>query len=218
VAAEPECAIAWVQLSRLHVVNHAFEVAAADTSIEQGLAFAQNAVRLDPSSRRSRAALAFALLVKGETAAGLAEAEGALARNPDTFVYLETIGWLLALLGDWERGTALVRDAVARNPHHMPIACHALWADHLRRGEIEQAHQAALRYRDTGFFWRSLMRGCCLGHLGRLDEARVEVASLLRAKPDFARRGRTLIGRLLKLPELQTRVVAGLAKAGLALD
>jgi adenylate cyclase len=218
VAAEPECALAWGHLSRLHVANHAFEVAPADTSIEQGLAFAQNAVHLDPSSQRARAALTFALLVKGETAAGLAEAENALALNPETFVYLEMIGWLLALLGEWERGTALVRKAIARNPHHLPNAYHALWADHLRRGEVEPAYQEALRYRDTGFFWRNLMRACCLGHLGRLEEARVEVAELLRTKPDFARRGRTLIGRLLTLPDLQARVADGLAKAGLVLE
>ena len=110
------------QLSRLHVANHAFEIAPADTSIEQGLAFAHNAVRLDPSSQRARAALAFALLVKDETAAGLAETESALALNPETLVYLEMIGWLLSLLGEWDRGTALVRKAIARNPHHMPIA------------------------------------------------------------------------------------------------
>jgi adenylate cyclase len=217
VAAEPECALAWAQLSRLHVANHAFEIAPADTSLERGLAFAHNAVRLDPSSQRARAGLAFALLVKGETGAGLVEAEQALALNPETFVYLETLGWLLTLLGEWDRGTALVRKAIARNPHHLPIAHHALWADHLRRGEIEKAYQEALLYRDSGWFWRSLMRGSCLGHLGRLEEAQIELAELRRAKPGLARRGRTLIGRILKLPELQTRVAEGLAKAGLAL-
>jgi tetratricopeptide (TPR) repeat protein len=219
VAADPECALAWAQLSRLHVINHAYEIApAAETSIDQGLAFAHNAVRLDPSSQRARASLAFALLVKGETAAGLVETENAVALNPESFVYQETIGYFLAFFGEWDRGMALVRKAVARNPHHMPWARRALWADHLRRGEVEKAYQEALLYRDTGFYWRSLMRACCLGHLGRLDEARVELAELLRTKPDFARRGRTLIGRYLKLPELQARVEDGLAKAGLALD
>jgi adenylate cyclase len=217
VAADPECALAWVQLSRLHVANHAFEIAPADTSIEQGLAFAQNAVRLDPSSQRARAALGFALLVKGETAAGRAEAEDALALNPETFVYLEMIGWLLAMLGDWDRGTALVRTAIARNPHHMPNAHFTLWADHLRRGEVEEAHQEALRYRDTGFFWRSLMRASSLGHLGRLEEARVEVTELLLKKPDFASRGRTLIGRLIRSPDLVERIAEGMTKAGLDL-
>jgi adenylate cyclase len=162
--------------------------------------------------------LAFAHVVQGETASGLAEAEAALALSPESFVYAEMIGWLLWLLGDWERGTALVRKAIERNPHHMPIAHYALWADLLRRGEVEQAYQEALRYRDTGFFWRNLMRASCLGHLGRLEDARVEVAELLRTKADFARRGRTLIGRILKLPELQARVADGLAEAGLVLE
>ena len=218
VGADPECALAWGQLSRLHVVNHAYELAPADTSIEQGLAFAHHAVRLDPSSQRARAQLAFALLVKGETAAGLVETESALALNPETFVYLETIGFFLALFGEWDRGTALIRKAVARNPHHMPWAHHALWADHLRRGEVEKAYQEALLYRDTAFYWRSLMRACCLGHLGRVAEAQVEVAELLRAYPDFARRGRRRIACYLKAPELQALVADGLAKAGLVLD
>jgi hypothetical protein len=80
------------------------------------------------------------------------------------------------------------------------------------------AYQEALLYRDTSWFWRSLMRACCLGHLGRLEEAQTEVAELLRTQPDFARRGRVLIGRLLKAPELQALVADGLAKAGLVLD
>jgi adenylate cyclase len=217
VAREPECALAWVQLSRLHVVNHAFEVAPADTSIEQGLALAQHAVLLDPTSQRARAVLAFALLVKGELEAGRAEVESALALNPDTYVYQETLGWLWALLGDWERGVALVRDALARNPHHMPVGYHALWADHLRRGEPGPAYQAALRYPDSGFFWRHLMRASCLGYLGRREEARAEVAGLLAAKPGFRDRGRVLVGRLLKQVDLQAAVAAGLEKAGLAL-
>ena len=128
------------------------------------------------------------------------------------------IGWLLWLLGDWERGTALVRKAIARNPHYMAHADSTICADHLRRGEFEDAYQAALRYRDPAFFWRSLMRACCLGHLGRPEDARGPIADLLRTKPDFTSRGRTLISRILKHPEMQARVADGLAKAGLVLD
>ena len=62
------------------------------------------------------------------------------------------------------------------------------------------------------------MRACCLGHLGRVAEAKHEVAELLQRKPDFASRGRTLIGRYIKFPDLFERVVNGLGKAGLALD
>jgi hypothetical protein len=100
----------------------------------------------------------------------------------------------------------------------IPVAHHALWLAHLRKGEMEEAYQAALQYRDPTFHLRSLTRACALGHLGRVDEGRLEVAELLTKKPDFRRRGRVLIGRHVKFPELVELVADGLARAGLALD
>jgi hypothetical protein len=72
--------------------------------------------------------------------------------------------------------------------------------------------------RDAAAFWRALMRAACLGHLGRIAEAEREVAELLAHRPDLASRGRALIGRLIKFPDLLERVVDGLGKAGLALQ
>lgn len=214
----PECGLAWVQLSRLYLANWALEVAPLDTPIDEAVALAQHAVRLDPSSQRARAALAGALLVKGELAASRAEAERAYALDPDSLVYLEWIGWLLTLAGDWERGPALVRRSLSRNPSHIAITVHALWADHFRRGEFEDAYQVALLLGDATVFWRALMRAACLGQLGRVAEAKQEVVKLLQQRPDFVGRGRTLIGRYIKFPDLFERVVEGLAKAGLTLD
>jgi len=214
----PECGLAHVQLSRLYSANHSFELVAGAGGIDEAIELAQTAVRLDPESQRARVALAGALLVKGELAAGRAEAEKAYELNPDSFVYLEWIGWLLALLGEWERGVALIRRSMARNANHIPVTAHALWANHLRLGEFEEAYQAALLYRDPTFFWRALMRACCLGHLGRIAEAKLEVAELLQRKPEFRSRGRVLIGRHIKFPDLFERVVEGLRKAGLRLD
>ena len=45
----------------------------------------------------------------------------------------------------------------------------------------------------------------------------MEVAELLATKPDFPSRGRTLIGRHVKFPDLLECVVDGLGKAGLEL-
>ena len=61
------------------------------------------------------------------------------------------------------------------------------------------------------------LRACCLAHLGRAEEARAEVAEILRGTPDFAARGRIMLGRLIKLPEVMGLIVDGLAKAGLRL-
>lgn len=218
VRQRPECVLAWAQLARLSIANHTFEIVKAATPIDEAIAQVQKAVHLDPACQRARAVLACAFLIKGELGAGRVEAEKAHAINPESFVYLEWIGWLFALLGDWDRGIALIRRSIERNPGHIPVALHALWADHLRRGEFEEAHHVALRLSDPTFFWRALMRASSLGLLGRKKEAKLEAAELIRQKPDFARRGRTLIGRYMKFPELQTRIVSGLAKAGLALD
>jgi adenylate cyclase len=218
VAAEPECSLAWVQLSRLYTANLAFEVSPLETPVEQAVVYAQNGVRLDPSSQRARCALAGAFLVKGELAAALSEARAALELNPDSLVYLEWVGWLTTLAGDWDRGPQIVRRALARNPHVIPVAHHALWLDHLRRGEMEEAYLAALQYRDPTFYLRSMMRACSLGHLGRREEATADLTELLAKKPDFRTRGRALVGRLVRSLDLLDRIADGLEKAGLALD
>jgi tetratricopeptide (TPR) repeat protein len=178
---------------------------------------AYQALRLDPSSARVRCVLACALLVKGELRSGREELEKVVRLNSGSLAYLEMAGWLLALLGEWEQGIALARNAVQRNPHHLSHVYHGLWADHLRRGELEDAYRVALECREPLYFWRSLMRASCLGLLGRTDEAGRAAAELLREKPTFRDRGRVLIGHYLKPPELQDRVAEGLRRAGLEL-
>jgi adenylate cyclase len=218
VTEEPECGLAWVMLARLYCSNYAFEVAPLETPIDDAVEFAQNGVQVDPASQRAAAVLGAAFFFKDELAVGRAELQRTLDLNPASFIYLEWIGWLLTMMGDWERGPALVRRAMARNPLCNPVAHLALWAEHLHREEIEEAHQAAQRLGDGIFFWRPMMRACSLGHLGRLPEAKAAATELLKKKPDFPSRGRALIGRIVKLPDLFERVVDGLGKAGLELD
>jgi TolB-like protein len=215
VESEPECGLAWTQLARLCLSNYAFEVTPIPTPIDEAITYAQRGVRLDPASRSARCVLASCLLVKGELAAGREELEQALRSSPGSLVYLEIIGYLLTLLGDWERGQALSRSARDRNPHCLPFVLFGTWADSVRRGDIEQACQVALEYRDPTFFWRPVMRASCLGLLGRAAEAKSEVAELLSRKPDFPKRGPVLLGHYLKFPKVMGPVVDGLARAGL---
>jgi tetratricopeptide (TPR) repeat protein len=214
---QPDCGPAWARLARLYCANHTFEVTTLKTPLDEAITLAQRGVRLDPASRSARCVLASALMCKGELAASQAELEQALRSSPGSLVYLEIIGYLLILLGDWDRGRLLSRSARDRNPHCLPHVLFGLWADHLCRGEVEHAYQAALEYRDPTFFWRSVMRASCLGLLGRSAEARTEVANLLTEKPDFRTHGRILLGYYLKFPEMMGPVVDGLARAGLKL-
>jgi adenylate cyclase len=217
VDAEPERGVLWTRLARLYLSNYTFDVTPIPTPVEEALSCAQQGVRADPASRQARCILAAALLVKGELAAGRDELYETLRSSPGSLAYLEIIGFLLTLLGEWEQGPALCRSALERNPHCLPHLQFGLWADHLRRGALEPAYQAALEYRDPTFFWRPAMRASCLGLLGRLPEARAEVAELLSRKPDFRERGRGLIGHYIKFPEVLHPIVEGLALAGLEL-
>ncbi len=217
VRQEPECGLAWVQLARLCADNYALDLSAAETPLELVSGCARRGAQLEPFSQRARTTLAQALLLQGELTAAAAEARHALELDPGTLAGLDTIGWLLTLLGDRQSGPALVRESMARNPCPSPVVFQALWLDHLRRGEAEESHRAAVQYREASSFWPALMRACSLGHLGRRTEAKTDTAELLGRRPDFLRRGRSLVGRLIRIPELSDRVLSGLGRAGLAL-
>jgi adenylate cyclase len=210
----PEIELAWTSLARLYLMNHSFELSSMFTPVEMAIGCANQSVLLEPASARTRCLMATALLVKGELAAARRELELALRHNSDSLAYRETIGWLLALTGDWDQGVALMRAATERNPYCPPCVSHGLWADAMRRGDFAAAYAAALDYRELNFFWRELMITSSLGQLGRLDEAASSAAELLRAKPQFAHRGRRLIAHFVKADEVRATIVEGLRRAG----
>ena len=216
-ARAPDNALAWMRLARLYLANHCFEISAAHTPIEAAVAAGEHAVALDPTSVRSRCALAAALLVHGDVDTARHEMEQARRVSGESLAYAETLGWLAALAGEWTLGVGLIRDAMARNPFAPAHARQALWADCLRRGELDASYVAALDYHDTGSFWRELMSACSLGHLGRTAEAKAHAAQLLRLKPDFAQRAHALIARFIKFADLHERIADGLRKAGVPL-
>jgi len=172
-------------------------------------------VLLEPASARTRCLMAAALLVKGELAAARRELDLALRLNNDSLAYREVIGWLLALVGEWDQGVALMRSALERNPYCQPCVSHGLWADAMRRGDFEAAYASALEYREPNFFWRELMITSALGQLQRAEDARASAAELLRARPQFAQRGRRLIAHYIKDDQVRATIVEGLRKAGL---
>jgi adenylate cyclase len=214
---EPGNAVAWTYLARLCVADHSFELSHRGTPIDKAITCAHEALMLDPASARARCVLAAGLLIKGECEAALLEIDRMLQLNATSLAYREVAGWVMALAGEWSAGVALMRETMRRNPYCQPHGQHGFWADYLRRGDVERAYTAALEYHDQTFFWREMMISCCLGLLGRLDEARASAAELLRLKPSFPERGRTLIGYYIKAPELRERIADGLQAAGLML-
>jgi hypothetical protein len=84
-----------------------------------------------------------------------------------------------------------------------------------RQKKYQQAYTEALQYDLPGLFWTPLLRGACLGQLGRQAEAGEQMKQLLKLKPDFSQKARVLIGRYVKEDSLVDHVLQGLQKAGL---
>jgi hypothetical protein len=67
-------------------------------------------------------------------------------------------------------------------------------------------------------FWDPLLKASACGHLGRIEEGQACVRALLALKPDFAQRGRILIGRYVKFEDIVERIVEGLGKLGMSIE
>ena len=215
---EPECGLAWSMLARLYAVNHSMELFDLETPIETAAAFAERGVWLDPANQRVRLIMAFVMLFQNELPAGLAEAQKTLQLNPNSLIFLENIGHVMTLLGEWQRGPALIRKAMQLNPHYNIIVHYSLWVDWVRQDAYAHAYEETLHFRTPTLFWDPLMKAATLGLLGRAEEGRQAGRDLLRCKPDFAKRGRALIGPYIKFADIRARVIEGLKEAGVDLE
>jgi len=212
---EPECGLAWSMLARLYSLNYSMELFDLETPIEEAAAFAEKGVKLEPANQRIRMIMAFILLFKNEISVGLAEAERALQLNPNSLVFRENIGYLMTLFGDWERGPAIINDAIEQNPYYNVIVHYALWVDWVRQEKYDRAYEETLHFRRPTLFWDPMMRAAILGLLGRIDEGIQAGKDLLKCKPDFSARGRTLIRHYIKFDDIVEQVILGLGKAGI---
>ena len=215
---EPDCGLIWSMLARIYSLNYSLELFDPETPLEEATSFAERGVRLDPANQRVRLIRAFVLLINNQVSAGLAECNRALALNPNSLIFLENIGYVLTLLGDWERGPALIRNTIKFNPYHSIIARYALWVDWIRQGNYHQAYLETQNFRTPLLFWDSLLKAATFGLLGRHEEGKLAVETLLKLKPDFPTRGQVLIQHYIKFEEIVERVIDGLSKVGLKIE
>ena len=75
-----------------------------------------------------------------------------------------------------------------------------------------------MRFSSSQFHWDHLLKASVCGQLGKIEEGQACVRALLALKPDFARRGRILIGRYVKFEDIADRIIEGLGQLGLNID
>jgi len=187
------------------------------TPLEDALGLALAGTRLLPSNQLCHLVLARVLMIADDLDAAREEALAAYALRPDSLLFMDGIGYLLTLLGEWELGERLARTAIRRNPHHRQYVRYATWLIHFRHADYEAALADTGWLKDFGFFWDPLSRAATLGQLDRAAQSEKAVAELLALKPDFPARGRMLIHHYVKDPDIQGRLIEGLAVGGLPL-
>jgi len=212
---EPDCGQVWSMLARLYANVHSLDYSGFENPLEKAIECAEEGARINPDNQRAVGTLALVRFFSNELSSSLAEAERALVLNPNSLFVLDGLAYVMTLAGQWQRGTRLIRKVMRLNPFYRPVVHYALWVDCLRQEDYDRAYLEIMSLKRPAVFWYPLAKAATLGLLGRTAEAEKFVKKLLESKPDFPRKGRTLIEHYIKFDEIAERVVDGLGKAGL---
>jgi TolB-like protein/DNA-binding winged helix-turn-helix (wHTH) protein len=212
--AAPYAFLGWISYEE--VVFHGIQDPQA---LERAFALAHKAVALDDSLAEARHLVAYSYLFHKQHEQAIAEAERTIALNLNRVECYASMAQILIYAGRPAEAFGWMEKAMRLNPHYPAFYLHIL----------AQAYGWMERYEEALATWKSyLLRSpggpLALGaHLSlaaiysvldRGEEARAEVAEVLRINPQFSLEGLRQIALLKDQASLE-RVIAALRKAGL---
>lgn len=218
VERHPDYATGWAMLALARVDSDRFGYTPA-TGRRSPLALAAEAARraiaLDQHDVRAWQALMLASYLSSDVAEGKAAGERALALNPNDLELIGEFGMRLAMAGDWARGTAMIRSVVDRDPAGSRFHLTILAVDALRQGRNEEALALLDRSQTAEVPTTAMLRAAALGHLGRIEEARLAGEIGLRALPALFERLDAEFAKRNFQPDVRRVLVDGWRRAGL---
>jgi adenylate cyclase len=184
-------------------------------SLDLAHELARKAVQLDRNLPFAHAVLGLVLTWKRQHEASLAEIERAMALNPN---YVDwQFGMVLVLAGHSRRASDVLEAYMRLDPFYSPLASGILGFAHYM---LRQYAQALPVLRDSvsrapnwlgGHLWLAMT----CAQLGRMDEARAEVAELLRVDRNYSMPGRSRRVLGFKSAKDDKHYFDGLRKLGL---
>jgi TolB-like protein/class 3 adenylate cyclase/lipoprotein NlpI len=211
---DPQFAQAYVGLAWIHIQQFWFgwtdEPAHA---VAQTRDAAQKAIALDPSEAEAHWLLAEAYLADGQFERAEAEFERALALNPNHADLLAGWGLASVFLGEPDRGIEFIKRAMRLNPHYPDWYNRALGVAAYMSRRYEDSI-AALKKVTQHVTQNRLYLAASYAQLGRLEEARAEVAAAIELDPDISIEKFSRI-ELYKNPDDLEHLRGGLRLAGL---
>jgi adenylate cyclase len=183
-------------------------------SWKRALELAQKALSLDDSQPCSYNLISKIYLFQGQHVKAIAKAEQAVELGPSSAHTVFNCGWILRCAGRPEEGIPLLEKSIRLDP-----TPHFVWFDSLGRayflsGRYEEAIAAYRKAVDVNPDYLDAHVGLASTYaiLGRKEEARTEVAEILRIDPSFS------IKKYAKLMQFQIGIepeIEGLRKARL---
>ena len=212
---EPNHAEALSCLSWLYLDEFRFDFNVRPDALDRALHTAQRAVEVDATSQLAYRALAEAHYFRRELSAFRPAADRVLSLNPRDTSTVGMIGNLIGFAGDWTRACSVVRKVMQLNPHHAGWLHFVFVDDHYRKGEYEQALEAAEKVNMPGHLWLHSDLAIINAQLGRTEEARKHLKTFIELAPDVARNIRTELSKWYYSDEIVEHKLDGLRKAGL---
>ncbi len=156
---------------------------------EAGLRFARKAVELDNQDAGARYALGRVYTVRREHERAIPELQTAVELNPSFAWAHFALGFAYGTSGNPEKAIAPIEMAMRLSPHDSykgQFMVH-LGAAYLFMGKHEEALAWAEKsLREPNFRWsRYGLLICALGHLGRVDDAKLAIRALLEIRPEI---------------------------------
>jgi TolB-like protein/Tfp pilus assembly protein PilF len=209
---DPRCALAYSYLALARLALHGY--AAAPPELTNAAAtLARRGVELDPQDGSCHRILGHVLLYCGEYDVAEHHARRAVELNPNDADCVVSMGFLLVVRGHPTDGLAWIEKAMRLNPFHPPWYHVQFSAGLYQLGKFSEAAQALRRAPHIGGW--SYRLAACYGQLGRAEEARSEVAAILRTNPGFSTAQVIDRGVLIERAEDREQLREGMLKAGL---
>jgi adenylate cyclase len=212
---DPQYAAAYASLSVTYWGEWFLGWSQDPQTLKRGFELAQKAVALDDSLPVAHSVLGYVYLIKKQHEQAIAEAERAIVLDPNFADAYANLATILSTGGRPEEAIGLAKQAMRLNPHYPPIYLNALGLAYLSAGRYEEAIaplQQALS-RNPNFLSSHANLAVVYSELGREEEARAEVAEVLRLSPVPLAVWRQRV--LFKDPVVAERFLDGLRRAGL---
>jgi adenylate cyclase len=213
IALDPEYAIAYTELGRAHMVDVWVGTSKSPKeSIGKAIKLLKKAIVLDDTYAEAHALLGYLYTITKQYEKGIAETEKTVALNPNSADAHMRLGKTLSFAGRWEESIPEYKKAIRLNPIPQNIYFYSLGVSYCYTGQHEEAIEwceKAVR-KEPDSLWARIMVTLVYSDSGRLEEARVQAAEVLRIQPKY-----TVKRGAYKRKEDTDRMVSALHKAGL---